>query len=164
MTLPATLASFTQSWADYYASHQALSVTIRFLHLTGIVIGGGTALAGDRQVLAALSAGPERKAALLPWLHRSHRVVVPSLGLVILTGILMVAADATTFLSSRLYWTKMCFVALLLANGGLLVAAESFATRHAGQRGWGRLAAVACASFVLWLLILHLGVWLTVAM
>jgi hypothetical protein len=163
MLIPATLASLTQSWSDFYANHQAVSVTVRFLHLTGLIIGGGTALVGDRQVLMALRAGTREKAALLPALHAAHRVVVPSLGLVVLTGILMTAADSTMFLSSRLYWTKLSLVALLLTNGGLLVAAESRVTQHAGERGWGWLAAVSGLSLVLWLLILHLGVWLTVA-
>jgi hypothetical protein len=76
---------------------------------------------------------------------------------------LMAAADWSTFVASRLFWIKMVSVGLLLANGAGLVAAER-AYAHRGQAGaWRRLVAASGASFLLWLIILWMGAWLTVA-
>jgi hypothetical protein len=57
----------------------------------------------------------------------------------------------------------MALVGLLLANGTGLLLAESMARRSSGDKGWPRLAAGSLASMVLWLSILLVGTWLTVA-
>jgi hypothetical protein len=162
MALPAYLASAVEWWATLYDRHHAVSVTVRYLHLVGLVTGGGTALAADRQVLMALRAGPARRAEVLAGLHASHRVVVPALVLMVATGALMTAADTATFFASRLYWSKLGLVALLLANGLGLLAAER-ALEHGRARSWRGLGIVSGASLALWLAILLAGVWLTVA-
>jgi len=160
MALPAFLASAVKSWAAYYDAHHVVSVTVRYLHLAGLVVGGGTALASDWQILRAARADASERISTLATLRGAHRVVVPALGVVVATGVLLTAADTGTFLISRLYWAKLSCVTLLLANGAGLVAAES---RAAKGMSWGWLACASAASLVLWLLILHLGVWLTVA-
>jgi hypothetical protein len=151
-------------WAAYYGDHQMVSVAVRYLHLAGILIGGGTALSTDRELLGAARINDEdcRRAALSV-LQGSHAIVVPALTVVIASGVLMASADWSTFLASRLFWFKMVFVGLLLANGAGLVAAEkAYALR--GQVGvWRRLVAASGASFLLWLIILWMGAWLTVA-
>jgi hypothetical protein len=162
MALPAFLTGPVSSWAAYYEGHRMVSVAVRWLHLGGLILGGGTALLVDRRVLAAVrSRGPEREASLAE-LDGSHRVVVPALAVVVLTGLLMTASDTATFLSSRLYWTKMGLVALLLLNGTGLLAAER-AAKSGRASGWSWLAIVSGVSFVLWLVILFFGVWLTAA-
>jgi hypothetical protein len=163
MTLPSILSPAVQSWAAFYDAHRAVSITVRFLHLAGLVAGGGAALAADRQILSSLRAKASSRAATLAALRPAHRVVVPALVLVVVTGILLTAADTETFLASRLYWIKMGLVTLLLLNGGALVVAGSRAARSAGAEGWGRLGVTSAGSLVLWLLILYVGVWLTVA-
>jgi hypothetical protein len=162
MTLPASLASAIESWAALYDKHHVVSVTVRYLHLVGLMTGGGTALAADRQVLKALRAGPTERAAVAAALHDSHRVVVPALALVVATGALMTAADSATFFALRLYWSKLGLVLLLVLNGlGLLAAERALERGHAGA--WTRLGLASGASLVLWLTILLAGVWLTVA-
>jgi hypothetical protein len=162
MALPTYLASAVESWATFYDRHHAVSVTVRYLHLLGLLTGGGTAIATDRQVLKGFRAGPAQRAALVTALHESHRVVVPALALVVATGALMTAADTATFFASRLYWSKMGLVALLLLNGlGLLVAER--AIERASARSWRGLGLASGASLALWLTILLAGVWLTVA-
>jgi hypothetical protein len=160
--LPAFLASAVASWADYYDRHHAVSVTVRYLHLVGLVVGGGTALAADRQILAAARSGPEQRSAVVTSLHAAHGVVVPALALMVTTGILMTAADADTFLASRLYWSKLGLVTLLLLNGlGLLAAERAFS--RGGTQSFTGLQLTSTASLLLWLAILFAGVWLTVA-
>jgi hypothetical protein len=162
MALPAFVASAVESWADLYASHPMVSVAVRYLHLAGLLVGGGTALATDRRVLAAGRRAPAERAATLAALAAAHRVVAPALALVVTTGLLMTAADTGTFLASPLYWSKMGLVGLLLLNGVLLLAAERGAV-DGRPRGWTWLTVASAASLGLWLAILFAGVWLTVA-
>jgi len=162
MTSPAVVSGALTWWAALYADHHAVSVAVRFFHLAGLLFGGGTALLADRHLLEGHKDAAARQAALA-LAGRSHRIVVPALAVMAVTGMLMAAADLETFLNSRLFWTKMGVVALLLANGGLLVLAERAASRGAGERGWSRLRLFSAASLVLWLAALLAGTWLTVA-
>lgn len=162
MTVPLFLAPLVASWSSYYGDHQAVSVTVRFVHLAATVVGGGNALATDRFVFRAVRGGDTERAAVLPILHSSHRVVVPALVVIILSGLLMTAADAETFLASNLFWLKIGLVAILLINGGALLAAEAAVSRP-GAGGWGRVGAIAGISLCLWIVILFVGTWLTVA-
>lgn len=161
MALPAALEPLVASWSSYYGDHQLVSVAVRYVHLASVVLGGGTALALDRRVVRAANATGDTRRALLLELRGSHRVVVPSLVVLVITGALMSLADLDTFLGSNLYWTKLAFVTLLVANGGFLVSAESAAER-AGGDAWGRLKAAAAVSLCLWLATLFVGTWLTV--
>jgi hypothetical protein len=162
MALPPFAAEAISGWSAYYEAHRVVSVTVRWLHLGGLLVGGGSALAADRRVLRALRAGPDEREASLDALEGSHRVVLPAMALVVLTGLLMTASDTATFFGSRLYWTKMSLVLLLLLNGTALLAAER-AVRRGRARGWARLTVVSAVSLVLWLVILYFGVWLTAA-
>lgn len=162
MTLPGLVSDAVHGWAAFYEAHRMVSVTVRWLHLGALLVGGGTALVSDRRLLAGLRRPPGARAATLSELDGSHRAVVPALALVVLTGLLMTASDTATFLSSRLYWTKLSLVGLLLLNGTGLLAAERSA-RRGSPSGWSWLAIAASASFVLWLVVLYFGVWLTAA-
>jgi len=161
MAIPATLQAAAGMWSSYYGNHQAVSISIKALHLAGTMVGGGAAVALDRQVLLALRQPPAGRAAVLAQLEAAHRVVLPALVVILLTGILMTAADLETFLNSPLFWTKVGFTVVLALNGALLMAVEASARRT--PAGWGRIAASATLSLALWLVILYLGTWLTVA-
>jgi hypothetical protein len=162
MPLPSFLSSAVESWAAFYDAHRMVSVAVRYLHLAGLVVGGGTALATDRQIVKAVRSGPAERSASLAALGGSHRVVVPALAVVVITGAMMTASDTGTFLGSRLFWSKMGLVALLLLNGVGLLAAERAASRGRA-RGWPWLGLTSVASLILWLVILLAGVWLTAA-
>ncbi|MEP7118024.1 MAG: hypothetical protein ABI880_10600 [Acidobacteriota bacterium] len=149
------------SWSSYYGNHQLVAVTVRYVHLASTLVGGGSAVVLDGKVLQAARADGATRLSVLRELRGSHRLIVPAFTLVALSGLLLTAADVDTFLASKLYWTKLGFVTLLVVNGALLLAAESAAERTAGER-WGRMAAVALASLTLWMATLFVGTWLTV--
>jgi hypothetical protein len=161
VTLPAIVSGALTWWSGLYSDHHSVSVTVRFLHLAALVVGGGTALVADRHLLAAGRIESARQAALA-LAGRSHRIVVPALAVMALTGVLMAAADLETYLPSRLFWTKMTLVALLVTNGALLVGAERAAAGGASERTWRRLRVASAASAALWLTTLLAGTWLTV--
>lgn len=162
MNLPAVAQSAVNSWADLYGNQQIVSVTVRYLHLAGLVVGGGTALVADRQVFQAARSGPSVRSAAVSAVHGAHRVVVPALAVIVATGLAMTLSDTETFLVSPLYWTKMALVGLLLLNGLGLVAAERAVTRQR-SRGWLWLSITSAVSLLLWLGTVFAGVWLTVA-
>jgi hypothetical protein len=159
MHFPVAVTSVLSWWSSVYADHRAISVAIRFLHIAGLVVAGGTAIATDRTILLAAANATRRPAALIT-LSRSHYTVVPALVLIVATGVLMTAADTATFFASPVYWTKQAFVVLLFANGYGLVVAERLTKQG---KPWTRLAIGSAASLLFWFVLLLLGTWLTVA-
>ena len=47
MAIPSVVQPVIASWSSYYGGHPLVSVTVRYLHLSSILIGGGTAVALD---------------------------------------------------------------------------------------------------------------------
>ena len=154
----------TTWWSAYYSDHQMVSLVIRYVHLAALMVGGGTALAIDRVVLGtARSRAHDRRHAAFTAMRGSHRIVVPALVIVTASGVLMAAADWSTFVASRLFWIKMILFGLLVLNGMALVAAEQRYAKNAEVTMWRRVVIASGASCLLWLLILWIGEWLTVA-
>lgn len=154
------LSSLLATWADYYGNHQVASVAIRTLHLSGLMVGGGTAVSTDWRLLSAW-ATPGSRGAALAQLAASHRAVVASLAVVATTGAAMLAADTDIYLHSTLFWVKMALFATLLLNGLLLLAAERRVASPASA-AWRPLAIVSSVSLTLWFVLLLVGTWLTV--
>ena len=158
MHVPAVISDAVAWWAAAYGDHRLLSVSIRFLHIVGLVIGGGMAIVTDRAILRGARGNAGERASAMATLHRSHRTVVPALVLVVSTGVLLSAGDLSTFLASRIYWVKLALVSLLLINGAGLVLAERLAAR---RDAWRRLAFGSAASLTLWIVLLFVGTLLT---
>ena len=164
MGFATSIGSMTNWWSAFYSDHQMVSMLIRYVHLAALMVGGGTALAIDRVVLGtARTRTDDRRRAAWQALQGSHRVVVPSLIVVTVTGVLMTAADWATFEVSRLFWVKMFGFALLVANGAALVAAERRYSHSTDVNMWRRVVIASGASCLLWLIVLLIGEWLTVA-
>lgn len=164
MGLAASFAAATQWWAVYYSDHQMVSLVVRYVHIAALMVGGGTALAIDRLVLGSARARTsDRQHAAINALRGSHAVVVPALIVVTASGVLMAAADWSTFVASNLFWIKMGSFVLLLANGAALVGAERAFAKGGDTRMWRRVILASGTSFLLWLFILWMGEWLTVA-
>lgn len=159
MTIPDGLTAFVHPWAALYGDSKGVSNTVTFLHLGGLLLGGGAAVTMDRETLAAARSDERARGHILDRLRRSHRWVLTGLALTFVTGVLQVASDLETFLPSTIFWSKMALVALLLANGGLVIRGEKAATTG----NWGPLRVAAIASLALWTVILLMGVILTSA-
>jgi hypothetical protein len=145
------LTNTLETWASFYANHAAIRTMIGFLHIGGLVGGGGCAIAADRITLMSTKRSPAVRLMQLDSVKNSHRIVIVGLILVTLSGLLLFAADVDTFLYSKLFWVKMVLIALLLVNGGVLIRAEHQAERGDDQ-GWKRLVVASAASVVLWFL------------
>lgn len=158
--MPGQLASAVSEWAALYANHAALRTFVLFTHVGALVGAGGCAIAADRATLLALRKDEGERRTQVAAIAGTHRIVVIGLSLIVVSGLLMLAADLETFLSSRVFWIKMGLVVLLLVNGAVLTSAERRAGRGAGD-AWRRLRVTAVASLALWFLITFAGVALT---
>ena len=100
-------------WASVYANHAALRTGVEFLHIAGLVVGGGSAVVVDRSTLAAARADEGVRAAQLATIRSAHRIVIGGLAILFATGLLLFAADVDTFLPSKTFWLKIGLVATL---------------------------------------------------
>jgi hypothetical protein len=137
------------TWSSIYSTSPAIKSALAFTHIGGLVGGGGAAIAADRTTLRALRRGRTALDHELEHLHHVHLFVIVGLALVIVSGVLLVFADLDAYLSSPVFWTKMALVALLMANGMLVIRGGR--RTHAGDPSGPRLLRFAAiASLALW--------------
>jgi hypothetical protein len=148
------LADLTQPWASLYNDTPALQTAITFLHLAGIFLGGGFAIATDRETFVALRAARlSGQIRHLAHLHTIHRPVLVGLVMALGSGFLLWAADVQTFARSTVFWVKMALLALLLTNGYVLARTETALREGVPDSPvlWARLRYISAASIALWL-------------
>jgi len=162
MSLVTTISELAQPWADWYSHSKVAQVGIIWLHIAGIMVGGGLALASDRAALRALKGTADERVRVLRDFSAVHRTILTALAVVVVSGLLMMLADAETFLPSPVYWVKMGLFATLLFNGWLIQQNErqlALDPSPANKR-WKRFRFSAVASMALWLLVALAGVTL----
>ena len=145
------LSGLLESWSALYSNHGALRTGIEFVHIGGLLAGGGCAITADLATITAARARSATLAAQLQLLKRTHFIVILGLSALVVSGLLLFAADVDTFLHSRIFWLKMGLMVVLLINGALLVLGER-EVGHAETRAWARLHFIATTSLVLWFL------------
>ena len=154
MVASTAVSQLLARWAHLYG-HTSVSATVTYLHLVGILVGGGVAVAADRASLRLSPATPGWSEELAR-LASVHRWVVAGLALIFASGLLMMFAELDSFATSVVFWTKMGLIALLLGNGYIRMRAET-ALRQGLAAGWGRFRRTSVTSLVLWLVILLAG-------
>lgn len=163
---PTALVQFVEPWSQLYGDSQVLPTLIVFAHIAALVFAGGLAVTMDRATLRAARGPAEFRWRQLEELGRAHRLVITGLGLSIVTGVLLFAADLETYFGSWIYWTKMGLIVVLLVNGFVMTRTESrirSTPNAADDVGWKRLRATAAVSIVLWFVIAFAGVALVKA-
>jgi len=150
---PDFLLHATQGWARIYADTKLVSIGVMYLHLAGLLLGGGAAVAADRETLKAAREPEPARADHLAFLGTVHTIAITGLGMLAVSGAAMLLADLETFWSTKVFWIKMSLVVLLLANGLLMRQGEQLA-RTMPERAWRQLKMSSIASLVLWFAIL----------
>jgi hypothetical protein len=107
MTPPVALVNLLKPWADFYGDSKAAETIITFLHIGGLLLAGGLAIAADRGTIRALRHEAAERGGHLAELNAVHRWVVPGLGVVLLSGVALLTADIEAFWGSWIYWVKM---------------------------------------------------------
>ena len=156
MAAPEFLVHVAEGWARLYADSRVLSTGVIFVHLAGLLLGGGAAVSADRATLRASRELEPARADHLAFLSTVHRAAIGGLAMLAVSGLAMLLADLESIWSTKTFWIKMGLVALLLANGLLVQRAERLA-RTLPARAWTQLKATAIASLVLWFAIVLAG-------
>jgi hypothetical protein len=153
MAIVETLEAALKPWADFYGHTKPLQAAVEFLHVGGLLVGGGFAIASDRAALRALKGDLGHKKFVLQEFTTIHTPVLIALTISVLSGLVLLASDIGTFLVSPVFWLKMTLVALLLANGYLVKRSEERlnADPSPENRAWPRFKFGAIASITLWL-------------
>lgn len=158
------LAALAAPWHDRYADSAVLPTAVVFLHLGALLVAGGLALASDRATILAAHGDDAARRRQLEELERAHRLVVPALGVVMVSGFLLFLADVESYAGSPAFWAKGALVVALLANGAVMRGAERRLQGASAEKRrvlWRPLRASAIASVALWLAIVLAGTILT---
>src|SRR5215213_6525433 len=94
-------------WENAYSDSTLISTTVTALHLIGMLVGGGLAIAADRATLRVSDEAPGQREWHLGELNAIHRPVVLAMALLFVTGVAMIAADFETFITSPVLWIKL---------------------------------------------------------
>ena len=157
-----TLVEFAKPWAKFYSKSTPAQTVVLFAHLAGLLGGGGIAVAADRAIWKARAATDEVRARVLAEVAGVHRLVLIGLTLSLLSGALMTTADLETYVTSPVWWGKMCAVVLLLANGARLRSLGAAAQRAPGvtPATWAKFTLSSRLSLTLWFVVALIGVML----
>lgn len=154
MTILTFATQAVEAWSELYRNSATLQTGVAFAHIAALVTSGGLAVAQDRGVLRVPAGDVPAREQRLHELRTSHRTVLFGLAIVFASGILFFFADLDTFLTSKLFWAKMAFVAVLVVNGLMLRSAERRAEGDpASDPAWSRLRSHSWASVSLWVLL-----------
>jgi hypothetical protein len=154
------LASLVQPWATLYADHPWVQNTVLFGHLAGMFLGGGFAIAADRDTFVAMrTARLSGQIRHLGRIRTVHKPVMFGLGLTLASGFLLYTADLDHFSASPVFWLKMALLGALLTNGFFLKKTEEKLSsgRQDSPQLWGRLWKISLASMILWLALILAG-------
>jgi len=163
MTAPEFLVSLFQPWNKFYSHSKTTQTIVVFLHIGGMLLAGGFAIAADRMTIRSIGSSANARAAQLKELGATHRWVVTGLVVVVLSGLTLLASDFENFWGSWIYWTKMAFVAALLINGYMMTRIENALELDPGEGSpkWSALHRTALASLTLWFATTFVGIALT---
>ncbi len=162
MSIVTTITELAQPWADWYNHNKVAQGGVTWIHIAGIMVGGGLAIASDRAALRAVNGTAEDRSRVLSDFSQVHRTVIAALAAVVVSGLLMLLADVENLLPSPVYWVKMGLFAILLGNGWLIQQNERQLALDPspGNPRWQRFKFGAVASITLWLLVALGGVTL----
>jgi hypothetical protein len=159
--------AFAEPWRRLYAQSPLLSTLILFGHLAGLLAAGGLTVAAERTTLRLDPRCDADRRRHLADLAQLHTPVWIAFGVALMTGAMIFFADVEAFAASRIFWTKMLLVALLLANTVATSRLDSALRRESDGRApsapevsarrWRRRRAGAIASGTLWLALVLLG-------
>lgn len=161
MPAPTELVQLASPWEELYSNSKGLEIFITFLHVGGLLLAGGLALATDRSTLRAIRQAVHDRVQHLEALSSVHKTVLAGLTITFISGVLLFLADVKTFWGSWVFWLKMALILALLINGWMMTRAER-SLRATGMReedrAWTHLHNTAAVSLVLWYAITLAGV------
>jgi uncharacterized membrane protein len=160
MIVPDFVVRLLEPWNHFYSHSKAAETVVQSLHVGGVLMAGGLAIAADRGTLRALRSPVSDRVFPMRELAAVHRWVLTGLTIVVVSGLALLTADIETFFGSWIFWTKMALFAVLLVNGLVIVRTEAELRADPGEESphWDRLRVRALTSIILWFVLVVLGV------
>ncbi|HEY6828963.1 MAG TPA: hypothetical protein VI259_19015, partial [Gemmatimonadaceae bacterium] len=97
MNVPESLVNLLKPWNEFYSHSKTAATVVIFLHVGGLLLAGGLAIAADRTTLRALRTPVGERTQFLRELGAVHRWVLTGLTIVVISGVLLLTADIETF-------------------------------------------------------------------
>jgi hypothetical protein len=169
-SLIATLAHWFAPWKALYSDSKLLETGVTSVHVVATLVGGGIAVAADRDNLRTMKGKPHECPQILDELHATHRPVLIGLAFLFVSGVALAAADIDTFAKSPVFLAKLILVFLLCLNGLFLARTEHLLRRRVfAETAWPdsvdptpvlcqRLRTASWLSLTLWLATAVIGV------
>ena len=160
MIVPESLVNLLKPWNEFYSHSKTAATVVLFLHIGGLLLAGGLAIAADRSTLRAMRVAVGERPQFMRELNAVHRWVITGLTVVVISGVLLLTSDIETFFGSWIYWVKMALVVVLLINGWMMTRTEASLQQDASETSphWSSLHRASVTSLALWFAITALGV------
>jgi len=157
---PEALVNALKPWSDFYGHSKTMETIVTFLHIGGLLMAGGVAIAADRGSLRALRLPANERSHFVRELMATHQWVITGLTVVVISGLALLASDLETFWGSWIYWAKMALVAVLLVNGLQMTRVENALELDPSETSpkWNVLHRTAVMSMALWFVTTFVGV------
>jgi uncharacterized membrane protein len=160
MLVPESIVTLLKPWADFYSHSKTTETIVTYMHIGGLLLAGGLAIGSDRASVRVMRQPAGQRPAVLQELAAVHRWVIGGLGVVVVSGLMLLLSDIETFLGSWIFWVKMLMVAVLLLNGLMMTRIEKGLATDASEssRHWISLRRASQWSLALWFAITLAGV------
>ena len=151
-----TVDALAEPWQQLYAHSTLVATLVLFGHLAGLLVAGALTFSTEAGALRLDPADDGERRRYLRTVSPSRRAIAIALGVAMLNGVLLFLTDLEAFAVSRVFWTKMCLVVLLLTNTAIASRLEARLLREDGAPArddaalWRRRRANAWATAVLW--------------
>jgi hypothetical protein len=158
----ATVDALAEPWQKLYAHSTIVATVVLFGHLAGLIVAGALTFTTESGALRLDPADDGECQRYLRAASPSRSAIALALGVAMVSGFLLFLADLEAFAVSRVFWTKMLLVVLLLVNA---VVGSRLDARLLGENGatarhdvlWRRRRASAWATAVLWFALVLCG-------
>ncbi|HEX7980533.1 MAG TPA: hypothetical protein VF461_18160 [Gemmatimonadaceae bacterium] len=152
----ATVDALAEPWQKLYAHSTLVATLVLFGHVAGLFVAGALTYSTESGALRLDLADEGERRRYLRVASPARSATALALAVAMCSGILLFLADLEAFAVSRVFWTKMCLVVLLLVNAIVASRLDARLLRESdapiAQRAslWRRRRASAWATAALW--------------
>ncbi len=125
----AAVDALAEPWQKLYAHSTVVATLVLFGHVAGLLVAGALTLSTEGSALRLDPQDADARRRYVRSVMPSRRALVIALSIAMLSGALLFLTDLEAFAVSTVCWTKMGLVALLLANGVVVLSGSALASR-----------------------------------
>src|SRR5690348_17538257 len=107
MSPPTLLIQLAKPWESLYSNSKGLEIFVTFLHVGGLLLGGGLAVATDRATVRAIRQAVHDRTQHLEALSSVHQTVFVGLVISFLSGVMLFSPTSRRFGPLWVSWLKM---------------------------------------------------------